>query len=164
MAQHKQDLEKTLQSAWSHKEAGSKVAVTTIAIEAMVGIGLATTEMVKNTDARETRRLIAAASHRPFGQRLADAVVTMDKIIEDEGLTIEAEDTEIDGQHNQKLRKTLESATALKATGVRLADMVDKADKAVDALLVEYGAGGAKEDAGVEADLIVIRTALDAAK
>lgn len=166
MAQHKASLEKTLQSTFKHKKAGTEVATAIIAVEAMVASGIEVTEMVENTDVEMVRRTRATCAHKVFGKRLADAISTMDAIIVAEALTIVPTDVVIAGvggaPHKQNLRKVTIDESAKKNVGLAISDMVSKVEQAVDALLVEYGVGGAKEDADVEAALELIKAALAA--
>jgi hypothetical protein len=160
--QHKTSLEKTLQSAFRHKKAGTEVATTILATEALVASGIDIAATVENTDEKVTSRTRAACSHKSFGKRLADSVSTLSAIIAAEAIVIVAEDQVIAGSapHKQKLRKVIISAMARRDVGLMVSDMVNKVEPVVDALLVIYGVGGAKDDAPTAAALTLIKAAL----
>lgn len=161
MAQHNASLEKTLQSVFKHKKVGTEVAVAILAVEAMVESGITTAATVETTDAKILGRLRAACSHKVIGKRMADAVTTLDAIMAEEAVAVDAVEGKNDGAaFKAKLRPIVIKEIAHKATGTMVADMVEKVEAVVDELLVIYGVGGAKEDAGTEAALQLIKDAL----
>lgn len=163
MAQHKASLEKTLQSGFKHKKAGTEVATTILAVEALVAAGLGV--VVENTDEKVIGRTRASVAHKAFGKRIADAITTLDAIIADAELDIVAEDVIISGfgaPHKQNLRRVMRGAMTSREIGLMVSDMVSKCEKVVDALLVEYGEGGASEDEDIAAALQLIKDALAA--
>lgn len=165
MAQHKSSLEKTLQSSFKHKKAGTEVSTAIIAVEAMVASGIDTSAMVENTDKEIVGRTRALCSHKAFGKRLADAISTLEAIIAEESISVTASDVVIAGfgaPHKQNLRKVAADEAAKKSVGIAISDMVSKVELVVDELLVIYGVGGAKEDAPTEAALQLIKDALAA--
>ena len=152
MSQHKQSLEKVMQTSMRHKRAGTEVSTAVLAIEAMVLTSISQNDMVENTDAKQVGRCRAALKHKSYGKRLADAISTLDAIIEADGLSVVAEDKAIKGQHKQGLRKVCQSCLASKALGTTISDMVDKAEKAIVELIAMYPA---------DADLITIKQILE---
>ena len=165
MAQHKASMEKTLQSAFKHKKAGTEVATAILAIEAMIASGIDTAAMVENTDEKVVGRTRAACAHKAFGKRLADSISTLDAIMAEESISVDASDVAISGfgaPHKQNLRRVMIGAMARRDVGLMVADMVSKVEAVVDELLVIYGVGGAKEDAPTEAALQLIKDALAA--
>jgi hypothetical protein len=158
---HKASLERVLQSTLKNKKAGSEVATSIMAVEALVVSGIDETAMVENTDVRVVGRIRAALCHKAYGKRLADAISTIDSIIAAEAIVVVAEDTIVSPSTNkQGLRKICIDEMARKDVGLMVADMVSKVEKAIDLLLVEYGVGGAKEDAPTEAALEAIKAIL----
>jgi hypothetical protein len=163
MAQHKASLEKTLQSAFKHKKAGTEVATTILAIEALVASGIDTTAIVENTDEKVTGRTRAACAHKSFGKRLADSIATLDAIIALEAIVVVAADVTIAGSgapHKQNLRRVMIGAMSRRDVGLKVADMVSEVEPVVDELLVIYGVGGAKDDVPTAAALTLIKAAL----
>lgn len=163
MAQHKASLEKTLQSALKHKKAGTEVATTILAIEALVASGIDTAAIVENTEKDVIRRTRSMACHKVFGKRLADAMSTLDAIIAVEALDITPADMIVSGfgaPHKQNLRAVVIKEIARRDVGLKVADCVSSVELVVDELLVIYGVGGAKEDAPTEAALTLIKAAL----
>lgn len=168
MAQHKAGLERVMQSSMKHKRAGTEMATAVIGIEAMIASGIDTTEAVENTDKKAQGRCRAGLCHKAYGKQLADAVTTLDKIIADEGLTIEAEDKELVGQHKAGLRSVVTKNITRKILGEQVADIADKAEKVVDELIVIYGtlggaagADGPKANAITEANLVEIKAVME---
>lgn len=160
MAQHKATLEKTLQSAFAHRKAGSKIAETVASTEAMV-IAVNRTPR-ESEDADAIRRTRSAIAHRAYGKRIQDAWATLLGLIEDEGLATDpaaAEDTEMTGQHKASLRRILISACNSKKVGKQLADMAWLQDQVLEDLLGVYGAGGSNPDPVKEAALLAIKNA-----
>lgn len=165
MAQHKASLEKTLQSAFKHKKAGTEVATAILAVEAMIASGITTAAIVENADKKVVARARAACTHKVFGKRLADACSTLDAIIAEEAIVVAGADVVVSGAgapHKQNLRKIVIDEVARKDVGIVIADMVSKCEPVVDELLVIYGVGGAKESAPVEAALQLIKDVLAA--
>ena len=158
-AQHKAPLDKVLQSAFAHRAAGSLIAETTASIEAMILSGIDTATAVDSQDEDSIRRFRSAIAHRDFGKRLQDAWETLQLIISDESLSLEAEDRILVGQHKAPLSKLLISACNSKRLGRQLADMADLQDKVLDELLVIYGPGGAKDDTPTYNALLAIKNA-----
>ena len=153
MAQHKQSLEKTIQSAFKHKKAGTEVATTIVAIEAMILTASVTQKsIVENSDAKILGRCRAALAHKSFGKRMADALSTIDAIIAADNLVVVAEDMQLKGQHKQGLRKVAQGAVANKSLGTKISDMVSKTKKALD-LLVDANPS--------DSDLAAIKDTLD---
>ena len=161
MSQHKASLEKVLISSLKHRKYGSKLAETISSIEAMVLTGIDTATESDSQDADSIRRCRSAVAHREYGKRMQDAWETLQQIIDDEGLTLEAEDQTLSGQHAQSMRKTLISSMNSRRLGTQFADMADLQDKVLDELLVIYGAGGAKDDAPTAANLQAIKDATE---
>ncbi|RLD02364.1 MAG: hypothetical protein DRI65_14960 [Chloroflexota bacterium] len=160
MAQHRAILEAVLQSGFRHRNAGSKIAETVASIEAMVLSGIVTTEVVDSQDDDSIRRCRSAIAHKSFGKRMQDASETLDKIIADEALSLApAEDQVLPGQHKQPLSVVLINSMNSRRLGNQFKDMADLQDKALDSLLVIYGAGGAKDNAGIAANLQAIKDA-----
>lgn len=161
MAQNKASLERVLQSTLKNKKAGSEVATAILGIEAMIASGIDETAIVENSDPKVVGRCRATLCHKAYGKRLADAMSTIDSIITAEAIVVEAEDKAIaPSTHKQKLRKICKDEFARADVGEAVADMVSKAEKVVDELLVIYGVGGAKEDAPTEAALTAIKAIL----
>ena len=158
MAQHKSGMERVMQSSFKHKRAGTEMATAVLGIEAMIASGIDTNEIVENTDRKTLGRCRAGLAHKAFGKRLADAVTTLDKIIEDEGLTIEAEDKELTGQHKAGLRAVVVKNITRKLIGEDVADIADKAEKVIDELLGIYD-GLTKAD--LSAELTAIKEILN---
>lgn len=152
MSQHKASLEKVMQSAMRHKRAGTEVSTAVLAIEAMVLTSIAQSSIVENMDSKVVGRCRAALRHKSFGKRLADAMSTIDAIIDADSLSISVEDKSIQGQHKQKLRKVCQSSMASKSLGNSVSDMVDKAEKAIDMLIAAYP---------LDADLVAIKSILE---
>jgi hypothetical protein len=152
MAQHKQSLEKVIQTSMRHKRAGTEVSTAILAIEAMVLTSISQNEIVENSDKKALGRCRAALKHKSYGKRLADAISTLDAIIEADGLSITAEDKSLRAQHKQGLRKVCQSCLASKSLGTTISDMVDKAEKAIVELIAMYPA---------DADLIAIKQILE---
>ena len=152
MSQHKQSLEKVVQTSMRHKRAGTEVATAILAIEAMVLTSIAQNQVVENQDKRALGRCRAALSHRTFGKRLADAISTIDAIIDADSLSVIAEDKTLKGQHKQGLRKVSQSCMASKSLGTAVSDMVSKAEKAVDLLIAAYP---------LDTDLVAIKAILE---
>lgn len=152
MSQHKQSLEKVMQASMRHKRAGTEVSTAILAIEAMVLTSISQNDIVENTDARQLARCRSALKHKSYGKRLADAISTLDAIIEADALSITAEDKVIKGQHKQGLRKVCQSCLASKTLGTTISDMVDKAEKAIVELIALYPA---------DADLVAIKQILE---
>lgn len=146
MSQHKQSLEKVMQTSMRHKRAGTEVSTAVLAIEAMVLTSISQNNIVENTDAKQLARCRAALKHKSYGKRLADAISTLDAIIIAEGLSIAAEDKALKGQHKQGLRKVCQSCLASKTLGTTISDTVDKAEKVIVELIAMYPA-----DAGLVA-------------
>ena len=157
MPQHKASLEKVLISSFKHRKYGSKTAETIASIEAMVQTGIDTASEVDSKDEDSIRRCRSAVAHRAYGKRMQDAWETLQLIMTTEGISIEAEDQTLSGQHEQSMRKTLVSSMNSRKLGKQFADMADLQDKALDALLVIYGAGGAKDNAVTAANLQTIK-------
>lgn len=157
MAQHNASLEKTLQSVFKHKKVGTELATAVLAIEAMVAAGIGAT--TAETDAKVLRQIRAGVAHKAFGKRIADAIKTIDAIIVAEAITVVAEDKVVagDSAHKAKMKSQVIKEIANKKIGTAVSDMVTKAEKAIDELLVIYGVGGAKENAGIEAALTAIK-------
>lgn len=84
MAQHNSSLEKTLQSVFKHKRAGTEVATAILGIEAMVLSGIDTTAIVENSDVKKLRRARATVCHKAFGKRIVDSISTLDAILAQE--------------------------------------------------------------------------------
>jgi hypothetical protein len=152
MSQHKASLERVMRSALRHKRAGTEVATAILAIEAMVLTTISQNEMVENTDAKILGRCRSRVCHKAFGKRLADAITTIDAIIEVDSLSVEAEDKALRGQHKQGLRAVCRQGMASKSLGKQVADMVDKAEKAIDLLIAAYPG---------DADLVAIKAILE---
>lgn len=91
MSQHKQSLEKVMQTSMRHKRAGTEVSTAVLAIEAMVLTSISQNDMVENTDAKQLARCRAALKHKSYGKRLADAISTLDAIISADGLSVASE-------------------------------------------------------------------------
>ena len=90
--------------------------------------------------------MVGLSSIRVGGQ-LADALSTLDLIIDEESLQLEAEDVELYGAQNEaNLRLVCISSMAEDDFGLRVSDFVSLTSKVVDALLVVYGVDGAKAD------------------
>ena len=163
MAQHQAGLEKTLQSAFKHKKAGTEIAITILAVEALVASGIDTAATVENTDRKITGRTRAACAHKAYGKRLADSMSTLDAIIAAEAISVTPADVTIAGfgsPHKQNLRAVAAKEIARKDIGILVSDMVSEVEPVVDALLVIYGVGGAKDDAPTAAALTLIKAAL----
>ena len=161
MAQHKSGLERVLQSGFKHRRVGTEMATAILGIEAMIVSGIDTVAIVENSDRKVQGRCRAAVCHKSFGKRMADAVTTLDQIISDEGLTIVAEDKPQRNQHKAGLRKVVTDEITRKIMGEHVADIVDKAEKVVDELLVIYCVGGAKDDAPTAANLQLIKEIME---
>jgi len=162
MSQHKQGMERVMQSSFKHRRAGTEMATAVIGIEAMLVSGINTTTAVENADKKVQGRCRSGLAHKAFGKQLADAVTTLDKIIADESLTIVAEDKKLIGQHKAGLRAVVIKDITRKILGKEIADIADKAEKVVDELLVIYGVGGAKESGPTAANLLIIKEAMQA--
>lgn len=160
MAQHNAGLEKVWQTALKHKQGGTEMASTILAIEALVASGIDTAAVVKNTDADIVRRLVGGLAHRSYGEQSADAVSTLDAIIAEESLTLVAKDKEFRDRHLQGLRSICKELMTRKEQGYKVANIADLAEQVVDELLVIYGVGGAKDDAPTAANLATIKAAL----
>jgi len=152
MAQHKAGLERVVRASLRHKRAGTEVATAILAIEAMVLTSIAQNSIVENADKKVLARCRASLSHKAFGKRLADAITTIDAIIAADSLSVEAEDKPLKGQHKQGLRVVCRQGVASKVLGKQIADMVSKAEKAIDLLIAEYPA---------DADLVDIKAILE---
>lgn len=162
MSQHKQGMERVMQSSFKHRRAGTEIATAVIGIEAMLASGIDTIAAVENTDKKVQGRCRSGLAHKAFGKQLADAVTTLDKIITDEGLTIVAQDKPLTGQHKAGLRAVVIKDITRKIIGKEIADIADKAEKVVDELLIIYGVGGAKANAATAANLLTIKTVMQA--
>lgn len=138
MAQHKSSLERVMRSALKHRQAGTEVATAVIAIEAMVLTTIAQSAIVENSDKKVLGRCRSALSHRADGKRLADAISTMDAIIAADTLAATGGDKELKGQHKAGLQRVMRSSMALKSLGKEVADMVIKAEAAIDELIAAY--------------------------
>lgn len=140
-AQHKASLEKTLQSALKHKKAGTEVATTILAIEALVSSGIDTSAIVENTNAEVVGRIRAACTHKAFGKRLADAVSTLEAIIATEGITATIVKRDISGSapYKAKITKVITNAMTRKDIGVLVANTINTLESVVDELIVIYG-------------------------
>jgi hypothetical protein len=151
MAQHKQGLEKVMQVAFKHRKVGTEMATAVLGIEAMIASGIDTNEIVENTDKKIQGRSRAALCHDAFGKRMADAISTINKIIEDEGLSIEAEDKDVSGSapHKQGLNKVVIDEITRRIEGKEVASIVTKAEKTIDELLLIYD-GVTKTDLSTE--------------
>ena len=129
--------------------------------EALVVSGIDTvTSIQAETNVKTLRQIRAGAAHKVFGKRIADAVKTIDAIIAAEGLTIVATDKVVAGKgsaHKAKMKAQVIKEMDSRKIGGAVSDMVTKAEQAIDALLVIYGVGGAKEDADVAAALAAIK-------
>ena len=153
MAQHKSGLERVMQSAFKHKQAGTEMATAVLGIEAMIASGIDTNEIVENTDRETLGRCRAGLAHKAFGKRLADAVTTLDQIIADESLTIVAEDKDLSAQHKSGLRSVVVKNITRTLIGEPVADIADKAEKVIDELLGIYD-GVTKADLQTELNAI----------
>lgn len=138
MSQHKATMDKVMQSAFKHRRAGIEVSTAVAAIEAMVLTTIAQNEIVENSDEKAVGRCRAALCHKSFGKRLADAMSTIDAIIAADSLSVTAADKELSGAHKQGLRKVMQGSVANKALGTDIADMVSKAEQAIDLLIAAY--------------------------
>ena len=152
MAQHKASLEAVMRSALKHKRAGTEVATTILAIEAMVLTSIAQKEMVENADKRLLGRCRAGLCHKQFGKRLADAISTMDAILEADSLSVVPVDKPLSAQHKAGLRSMCIKEFTSKSVGKKIADMVSKAEQAIDLLIAAYPA---------DADLVHIKSILE---
>jgi hypothetical protein len=152
MAQHKASLEKVMRSALKHKRAGTEVATAILAIEAMVLTSIAQNEMVENSDKKLLARCRVGLCHKSFGKRLADAISTMDAIIDAESLSIVAADKPLRGQHKAGLRSICSKEFTSKSVGVKVSDMVSKAEQAIDLLIAAYP---------LDTDLVAIKAILE---
>jgi hypothetical protein len=164
MAQHNASLEKTLQSVFKHKKVGTEVAIAILAVEAMVASGITTAAIVEESDAKTLRITRAGIAHKAFGKRMADAVATLDAIMAEESISVDADPGKTDGApHKAKLRPIVIKEIANKKVGGSVADMTEKAEKAVDALIAIYGdALNAKFNATTAANLQLIKDTLAA--
>ena len=161
MAAHKASLERVLQSTLKNKKAGTEMATSILAAEALIASGIDEMAIVENTDARFVGRCRATLAHKAYGKRLADAVSTVDSIIAAEVLTVVSEDKVIvPSTHKQKLRKICADEMGRKDVGVACANMASKVEQVVDQLLVIYGVGGAKDYAPTAAALALIAAIL----
>jgi hypothetical protein len=158
MAQHKASMEKVMQSALKHKRAGTELSTAVAGIEAMVASGIDTDAIVENDDARAVGRCRAGLCHKAYGKRMADAITTLDKIIEDESLSIEAEDKELRAQHKAGMRAVCTKMITRKALGEDVADLADKAEKVIDELIAIYD--GITKPADLSAELGAIKDIL----
>lgn len=161
MSQHKANLEKVLISSLKHRKYGSKLAETISSTEAMILTGIDTASKSNSQDADSIRRCRSAVAHREYGKRMQDAWETLQQIISDEGLVLEAEDQVLSGQHKQSMRKTLISSMNSRRLGIQFANMADLQDKVLDELLIIYGVGGAKADVSTAANLQAIKDATE---
>jgi hypothetical protein len=152
MSQHKASLERVMRSALRHRRAGTEVATAILAIEAMVLTTISQSAMVENQDKKVLGRCRAALCHKSFGKRLADAITTMDAIIDADSLSVVAEDKPLSAQHKQGLRGVCQNDMASKSVGRLVSDMVDKAEKAIDLLIAAYP---------LDADLVAIKAILE---
>jgi hypothetical protein len=157
-AQHKSGLERVMQSSLKHKRAGTEMATAVLGIEAMIASGIDTNEIVENGDVKAVGRCRAALCHKNFGKRLADSVTTLDQIIADEALSIEAEDKELSAQHKAGLRAVVVKSITRTVLGEEVADIADKAEKVIDELLLIYD-GITKAD--LQAELTAIKEILN---
>lgn len=152
MAQHNQNLERSIQSAFMHKRAGTEVATAILAIEAMVLTTIAQSSIVENSDEKVVGRCRAALCHKSFGKRLADAMSTIDAIIAADSLSVTAADKVLVGQHKQNLRKVAGDSVANRRLGIQISDMVSKAEQAIDLLIAAYP---------LDTDLVAIKAILN---
>ena len=152
MSQHKASLERVMRSALKHKRAGTEVATAILAIEAMVLTTISQSAMVENQDKKVLGRCRAALCHKSFGKRLADAITTMDAIIDADSLSVVAEDKPLRGQHKAGLRSMCSKEFTSRSTGLKVSDMVDKAEKAIDLLIAAYP---------LDTDLVAIKAILE---
>jgi hypothetical protein len=152
VAQHKQSLEKVMQTSMRHKRAGTEISTAILAIEAMILTSISQNDIVENTDAKQLTRCRAALKHKSYGKRLADAIPTLEAIIKADALSIVSEDKSLMGQHKQGLRKVCQSCLASKTLGITISDVVDRAEKAIIELIAMYPA---------DADLVVIKQILE---
>ena len=152
MSQHKASLERVMRSALKHKRAGTEVATAILAIEAMVLTTIAQSAVVENQDKKVLGRCRSGLCHKSFGKRLADAITTMDAIIDADSLSVVAEDKPLRGQHKAGLRSMCSKELTSKSVGVKVSDMVDKAEKAIDLLIAAYP---------LDTDLVAIKAILE---
>ena len=153
-------LEEIAISAFRNAPAGTEVATAILAIEAIVLSGLNTvTEMVKNENDEEVNRSMVGLASVRAGAQLADALSTLDAIIEQEGLELVAYDKELIGAQNEAtLREVAINSMAQEEFGLRVADMVSLCEQVIDALIVAYGPGGATPFANVETALKAVKS------
>lgn len=159
MAQHKQSLERVMEVSFKHRRVATEMATAVLGIEAMVASGIDTNAVVENTDKKVQGRSRAALCHDAYGKRMADAISTIDQIIADEGLSVEAEDKEVSGApHKQKLNKVVIDEITRRIEGRKVASIVTKAEKVIDELLLIYD-GVTKAD--LQAELTAIKEILN---
>jgi hypothetical protein len=152
MSQHKASLERVMRSALKHKRAGTEVATAILAIEAMILTTISQSAMVENQDKKVLGRCRSGLCHKSFGKRLADAITTMDAIIDADSLSVVAEDKPLSAQHKAGLRSMCSKEFTSKYVGVKVSDMVDKAEKAIDLLIAAYP---------LDTDLVAIKAILE---